>query len=130
MLDAFRALGGTAENVRQGEGALGRGIFPVDAAKPVVIRVPDNLLMDTEDALFENGVFRARPGAKLGAREKAFIEEYEARFSWGGGGREEVERVFEQAHALPAELRARLSSEFRCGDWFGDCTPEIVARRF
>ncbi len=126
MLDEFRALGGTAQNIRLGEGALGRGIFAVDPAKPIAIRIPENLLMETADAAFDNGAFRVRPGSKIGAREKAFLESYEERFSWGGGGREDIAQVFEQAQTLPAELRERLRAEFRCGDWFGAFTPKTV----
>src|ERR1700733_5251471 len=112
MLDEFRALGGTAENIRRGEGALGRGIFAIDPSKPVAIRIPANLLMETADATFENGAFRVRAGSGIGAREKAFLERYEERFSWGGGGREDIAQVFEQAQTLPAELRERLRTEF------------------
>ncbi len=130
MLDEFRALGGRAENIRLGEGALGRGIFPIDPSKPVAIRIPENLLMETADAAFENGAFRVRPGSRIGAREKAFLESYEERFSWGGGGRDDIARVFEQAQALPAELRERLRAEFRCGDWFGAFAPGTVEECF
>jgi len=130
MLDEFRALGGTAENIRLGEGALGRGIFAIDPSKPVAIRIPANLLMETADAAFENGAFRVRAGAGVGAREKAFIESYEERFSWGRGGRGDIAQVFEQAQALPAELRERLRAEFRCGDWFGAVTPKAIEECF
>jgi hypothetical protein len=130
MLDEFRALGGTAQNVRLGEGALGRGLFPIDPSQPVVIRIPGNLLMETADATFENGAFRVRPQAKIGARERAFLESYEDRFSWGGGGREDIAQVFEQAQALPAELRELLRAELRCGDWFGAFTPPTVEECF
>jgi hypothetical protein len=80
--------------------------------------------------VFENGALRVRESAKIGAREKAFLERYEDRFSWGGGGRADIELVFEQAHALPAELRERLRAEFRCGDWFGAFTPKAVEASF
>jgi hypothetical protein len=130
MLDEFRALGGTAENIRLGEGALGRGIFTIDPSKPVAIRIPPNLLMEIADAAFENGAFRVRAGSGIGAREKAFLESYEERFSWGGGGREDIAQVFEQAQALPAELRERLRAEFRCGDWFGAVTSKAIEECF
>lgn len=130
MLDEFRALGGMAQNIRLGEGALGRGIFPMDPSQPVAIHIPGNLLLETADATFENGAFRVRPEARIGARERAFLESYEERFSWGGGGREDIAQVFEQAHALPAELRERLRAELRCGDWFGAFTPRTVEECF
>ena len=130
MLDEFRALGGTADNVRLGTGALGRGLFPIDPAKPVAIRVPDNLLIPVKDTSFENGAFRVRAGAAIGPRERAFLEDYENRFSWGAGGRAETEQVFAQAQALPPALRRELAVEHRCGIWFEEPTAELVQERF
>jgi hypothetical protein len=130
MLAEFRALGGTADNICLRDGPLGRGLFPVDPARPVAIHIPDTLLMATGDARFENGTFHVAPEAKFGARERAFLEAYENGFSWGGGGRAETRRIFEQAQAMPAELRARLMSEYHCGDWFTDPTDALVQERF
>jgi len=73
-------------------------------------------------------MFRVR--ASAGSREKLFLEGYENLFSWGGGGRTDIERLFSEAQALPAELRHRLKSEFHCGDWFGDATDAAVQARF
>jgi hypothetical protein len=130
MLDEFRALGGTADNVRPGHGALGRGLFPVDRAKPVAIRIPDSLLMPVEDVAFEGGRFRVRPQSALGAREKAFMERYQEHFSWGGGGCAEVQRIFELAQALPADLRRELKTTHRCGPWFEDGSDKLVQDHF
>lgn len=130
MLDEFRALGGTADNVGIGQGALGRGLFAADPAKPVVIRVPENLLLDAGDVAFEQGRLRAGPTSKLGAREKSFLESYYERFSWGDEGRAEIARIFEQAAALPPDLRHALHAVHRCGDWFLDATDALVQDRF
>jgi len=130
MLVEFRALGGTADNIRLADGPLGRGIFPIDPAKPVAILVPENLLLDVADLRIENGAFRVAPGAPLGDRERRFLEDYEGGFSWGGGGRRDIEALFEQAQALPDEIRARLKAEFRCGDWFGEASDAALQERF
>jgi hypothetical protein len=130
MLDEFRALGGTANNIRLAEGPLGRGLFPVDPVKPVTIRIPENLLMPVEDVVFENGAFRVGPQSALGDREKAFMEHYQERFSWGGGGRAEVQRLFEQAQALPADLRRELKVAHRCGPWFEELSDKLVQDQF
>lgn len=130
MLDEFRALGGTADNIRLGTGEFGRGLFPVDPTKPVVLRVPKTLLVDTADMVFEDGALCVRAGAAIGTRERAFIESYEDRFSWGGGGRAGIERVFAQAQALPTRVRDRLRVEHRCGAWFDQPTPERIQERF
>jgi hypothetical protein len=129
MLAEFRVLGGTADNICLGEGVYGRGLFPLDAAKPVAIRIPDNLLIDIGDAQFENGVFRVGPDTKIGIREKAFLENYVNRFAWGGG-RAEIERIFEQAQALPQELRHELRTKHFCGTWFDDAPERAVEERY
>jgi hypothetical protein len=130
MLAEFRALGGTADNIRLREGPLGRGLFPIDPARPIAVHIPDNLLIATVDTRFENGGFRVAPDARIGTRERAFLEAYENGFSWGDGGRAETERIFEQAQALPPELRARLQSEYHCGGWFSDPTDALVQDMF
>jgi hypothetical protein len=129
MLDEFRALGGTADNIRLGEGVYGRGLFAVDPARPAAIHIPENLLIPTTDAEFENGAFRVAAGSKAGAREKAFLESYENLFSWRGG-RAETEQVFAHARALPPDLRLELISEYHCGDWFKEPTDRLVQERF
>ncbi len=130
MLDEFRALGGTADNIRLGEGPLGRGLFPVDPSNPVAIRIPDNLLLPVEDVVFENGAFRVGSRSTFGAREKSFMEDYQQHFSWGGGGRAEVQLIFEQAQAFPADLRRELKATHRCGVWFEECSNSLVQDQF
>jgi len=130
LLDEFRALGGTAENIRLGQGALGRGVFPIDPAKPVIVHVPENLLIDCSDVVFENGAFRLRPDADFGDRERSWLEHYQAALSWGDEGAAEVRRIFEAAQALPAGLRKELLDRFQCGLWFRDMTDEAVQRQF
>ena len=130
LLAEFRALGGTADNICLRDGVHGRGLFPVDPSKPVAIRIPEDLLIDTTDATFVNGAFRVAPGSGAGSREKAFLESYENAYSWGGGGRSDMERLFAQAQALPQEIRHRLGSEFHCGDWFGEATDAAMQARF
>jgi hypothetical protein len=130
MLEEFRALGGTVDNICLRDGAYGRGVFPIDPSRPVSIHIPDELLVDTSDVGFEGGQFRVTSGSSLNARQKAFLESYEALFSWGGGGRAETAQVFEQAQTLPEELRALLRSDYRCGDWFENATEVLTQERF
>ena len=129
LIDEFRALGGTADNIRLGQGEYGRGLFPIDPAKPVVVRVPDNLLVPVDYMLCENGV-RVGPKAQVGERERAWLDRYQAEFAWGGGGADEIRRIFETAQLLPAELRHVLSTQYRCGLWFKDPDDRLVANRF
>ena len=130
LTEEFRALGGVADNIRLGEGASGRGLFPIDPGRPFRLRVPENLLVSTADIMFESGVLRVGPGANAGARECKFVEDYYAHLAWGAGGRAEIERIFEQAQALPPELRPKLASEYHCGSWFDEPTPGLIETQF
>ena len=130
MLAEFRALGGTADNICLREGPIGRGLFPVDPAKPVAIRIPGNLLVDISDVDFAGGNFRVAARATIGERERAFLESYEAQFSWGSGGLSEIERIFDHAQAFPADIRRTLKSDYHCGDWFDDATDALMQRQF
>src|ERR1051326_8615599 len=83
MLDEFRSLGGIAENICLKEGRYGRGLFPVDPSKPYKINIPPSLLVDVKHVRFVDNVFRVAPEAHTGAREKAFLENYQRDFAWG-----------------------------------------------
>ena len=65
MIEEFRALGGVADNIEQGCGALGRGLFPVDPKKNVRIFVPENLLINVKEVVFESGLLRVKEGASV-----------------------------------------------------------------
>ncbi|HTT97983.1 MAG TPA: hypothetical protein VMF58_08025 [Rhizomicrobium sp.] len=130
MLEEFRALGGVADNIRMGEGALGRGLFAVDPARPARLHVPENLLIGLTDVAFESGALRVVSQAGVGARERAFFENYQAHLSWGAGGRVEIEGIFAQAQSLPADLRHELTVKHRCGTWFDEASQSAFEQQF
>jgi hypothetical protein len=130
ILDEFRSLGGTADNITLREGPLGRGLFSIDAGRPFRLRVPESLLIEVGDVVFENGMLKIGPNSKAGARERNFLEDYYARLAWGAGGREEIGRIFEEGAALPAELREALDTKYHCGGWFQNPTAERIERQF
>jgi hypothetical protein len=129
LLAEFRALGGTADNIRFGQGQFGRGIFPIDPAKPIAMRVPDNLLVAAADMVFESGVPRVG-NAAVGERERAWLNRYQEEFAWGGGGGDEIIRKFEAVGALPAELRQSLLTKYACGPWFLEPTEQVIQQRY
>ncbi len=130
LLREFRALGGTADNVRLGQGTFGRGLFPINTTEPVAICVPDNLLVSTKDMVFDRGALRVAPSSNVGERERAWLEHYQAIVSWGGKGGEEVRRIFDEAQALPQDLRHELRTKFNCGRWFEDVSEDLIERSF
>ncbi len=129
LIDEFRALGGTADNIRLGEGEFGRGLFPIDPVKPVAVHVPENLLVPVDYMLCGNGV-RVGPKATVSERERAWLDRYQEQFAWGGGGADEIRRTFEMAQMLPAELRHALSTRYLCGLWFKEPDERLIANRF
>jgi len=129
-VDEFRALGGAVENVQLGDGPLGRGLFVIDPTRPLLIRIPENLLVKKSDVCFQNNVLKIVAGAPVGERERRFYEDYYANLSWGAGGRAEVERLFEQARALPAELRHKLATYYMLPQWFAVPAEATVQSNF
>jgi hypothetical protein len=129
MLEEFRALGGTAENICLKNGRFGRGLFPVDPAKPVSIRIPDSLLVEPKHVSIENGAFRLDAQAPVGAREKSFLENYQRDFSWGVTYHE-TEGLLQMFHAAPAELRELLRKPFNLDPWLAGPALDAVLERF
>ena len=130
LLDEFRALGGTADNIRLGQGEYGRGLFPIDPAKPVAIHIPESLLVAVDDMVMKNGAPGVGPNAKVSERAKAWLDRYQREFAWGGGGADEIRKIFEMAGQLPEEMRNKLLTQFRCGLWFKEPSDELIANRF
>ena len=63
LLDEFRGLAGTMDNVRLGSGPLGRGLFVIP---PLQIRIPEFLLVSVANTAFENGNLTIAPNAPVG----------------------------------------------------------------
>jgi hypothetical protein len=129
MLEEFRALGGTADNVCLREGRYGRGLFPIHQSKPVKVRIPESLLVESKHVSVVNGNFSVDAAAPVGAREKSFLENYEREFSWGMA-HHETEGLLQMFHAAPAELRELLRSPFNLDPWLAGPTLEAVWERF
>lgn len=130
MLDRFRALGGAADNIVQREGPLGRGIFPRDPEKPILLRVPPNLLVPVEDIEFGDGRIKVRESSQIEKRERYFFEKYQNEFSWGNGGRAEIEACIDGLDRLPSSLRELLGAEFDFNDFLHDTGSDRIFRRF
>jgi hypothetical protein len=109
LLDAFRSLGGIAENVRLGEGQHGRGIFPIDPSKPVTLHTPNALQVRVTDIEIRDGQMRVKAD-RLGIDDYEFFEAYEASFGWGAGGYEESLQRQLAWSALPVDVIARIKA--------------------
>lgn len=130
MLAEFRALGGTADNIRLGEGRFGRGLFPCDPSHPVRVLIPKNLLVDPEFYETTAGTCQIGASAPVGERERFFLEAYQRDYGWGSAAREETERLLALMDSAPPELRHFLETKFRLNRWFGGATVERTRERF
>lgn len=111
LLEEFRALGGIADNLRSGEGKLGRGIFPADPSKPVRLHCPERLLVPRQDLRFVDGALTVVPESKLSSAERDWFERYQAQWSWGVV-RPQIEDFLRAMQALPDAVRVELASRF------------------
>lgn len=107
MIEEFRKLGGTADNIVQRAGTRGRGIFPIDNAKPIRLRVPANLLVPVEDIEFVDDRLTIRETSTVGAAERDFVERYENAFSWGADGRSDCVTFVDGMKSLELEASTR-----------------------
>jgi hypothetical protein len=108
MISAFRDLGGVAENVMMRTGSRGRGLFPIDASKPVKLHVPANLLIPVRDVEFRDGQLVISDESDIGGAECDFFEAYQNTFSWGDGGRSDSAEYIQGYDALPSEISELL----------------------
>jgi len=130
MLDEFRALGGTADNIRLDYGPLGRGLFPVDPAKPVRITIPESLLVSFDHVIFVDGQFRVSADSAVSERGRAFLERYEQDFAWGAEPRAEIERFLAMMSALPEPLRDLLERKYGFGKFVRPCSTKFLQQLF
>jgi len=108
LIETFRNLGGTANNVVQREGPLGLGLFPIDSSQPVELRVPKHLLVDTSNLELRDGAVVIKDPS---VHPKGFAEWYEgfqANYSWGAEARHSIETFEEGLKSLPDSLRQKL----------------------
>jgi hypothetical protein len=130
LLEEFRALGGRAENLRLGQGALGRGLFPIDCSQPVELHIPEKPLFPVDEVVFDQGVLRSGPNSLASPREKIWFEEFQRQFSWGAEGRREAETLIQGMQALPQELRQLLATRFDLTYCLEDYSDELVQKQF
>jgi hypothetical protein len=116
MLDAFRGLGGVAENVRLSYGVFGRGLFTADRTRPFQLRVPQKLLFPASEITFAGGKIGIREDASIAAPEREFFSRYQEAFSWGGGGERESASFVAALDSLPQEVRGLLAAQLGMRD--------------
>jgi hypothetical protein len=129
MLDEFRALGGTADNICLKQGAYGRGLFPRDPSRRIRVHIPEALLVDIKHVTIANGAARIDDAAGISERARQFLESYQRDFAWGVA-RQDIEDLLQMMHEAPAELRDVLDSPFNAEHWLVGPSEEATRDRF
>ncbi|MEQ1524605.1 MAG: hypothetical protein ABL936_25365 [Aestuariivirga sp.] len=112
LFDAFRQMGGIADNITIKAEGHKRGIFVEDPTKPSHLHVPEEAMISVEDVeVFENNL-RLKPEATVTPRARAFFDKYQLFTSWSGGGRQQVESFLNGMHSLPDPILAELRANF------------------
>jgi hypothetical protein len=110
MVAQFRALGGVVENVRAVEGGL--GLCSCDASKPVLARLPENLMLPCDETELRDGQLVVKHAASMAEAERNFFGRYQRAFSWGSARGSVCTEFVSEFDRLPSELRAHLARDF------------------
>jgi hypothetical protein len=133
LLEEFRKLGGTAENIEIRRGPRGRGLFAIDPAKPVYLNVPPNLLVPIGDVKLRGGHLVVAATTRLSRRECDFFESYQRDIAWSAGALDELWQAQLQWSRLPLQIQDTL----RAVGWivdlpsrFREPSEEVCLRRY
>lgn len=129
MLAEFRALGGIADNVVQGSGRFGRGLFPIDPTRPVTLHVPERLLIPARHVRQDGDDLVVAGNSGVDARLSDFFTRFERNFSWGLDGRAGVESFISQIGALPGEAKRALGGAGVPTEKFANAGDRFIASR-
>lgn len=124
LLERFRAAGGVAENVRLGDGAWGRGIFPIDPVQPVILHAPHSLFVPLTAIAVRDGSMTAKPPVSDAARD--VFDAYQRSFGWGAGGLEQSRAVQSQWHALPDDVASAIKAISGVADFSDRFAPPTI----
>lgn len=108
MIESFRALGGVVKNIALGE----HGLFALDPAEPVLVRVPPDLLIRTDHIALEDQDVVLDESAGLADPARQFFVRYANAVGVHAARRAEVTSFVEALSALPGNVREVLTAEF------------------
>ena len=110
LVEGFRRFGGTAENIVQRKGAFGLGLFPIDASQPVELRVPEHLLVATDNLDVLDGAVVIKDESCYPQGFGEWYEYFQAEYSWGAEARNSIKHFEESLESLPDSLREKLQN--------------------
>ena len=110
LVEGFRFFGGTADNLVQRKGALGLGLFPIDASQPVELRVPEHLLVATDNIDLLDGAIVLKDTSCYPKGFGEWYEYFQAEYSWGAEAKNSIQRFEEGLKSLPDSLQKKLQN--------------------
>ena len=111
MIEEFCGLGGVARNIAPGE----HGLFAVDPAEPVLVRVPPELVMHIRDIAVADGRIVLDEAAEVSEPARRFLDRYANAFGLSVVRTIEVFSFFSALAALPADVREVLATDLGFG---------------
>jgi hypothetical protein len=111
MIETFRMLGGVAENIAPGE----HGLLAVDPSKPVLIRVPPDLLMRVQDISVVNGRVVLDASADVPVPARRFFDRYANALDLSAVRTAQIFSFVSALAALPANVREVLATDLGLG---------------
>jgi len=112
MIEEFRALGGVAKNIVPGE----HGLFAVDPAEPVLVRVPSDLVVRVGDVAVADGAIVLNEAAEIKEPARRFFERYANSSSLRAMRAAEIFSLADAFAALPSDVCEVLAIDFRLGE--------------
>src|SRR5215469_5209499 len=112
ILQAFKALGGAAENITVRKGPAGATIAAADPEKPVQLYAPENLLFPVSEVEVAGGRLKIKDASSIGKGERSLFENFYDSFAWSDRDREQAAAFLQAFDALPDEIHDALLDEF------------------
>jgi len=131
LLDAFRALGGVAENLAIATGPHGLALTLPDPSRPARLHVPQALLIPTAATVLDPaGALVVKPETTIAPPVKAFFADYQRLAGWQGPGRAQTLAERARLAALPEALKDALIRDARLAFLFEPDNESALLDRF
>ena len=110
LVEDFRRFGGIAENVIQRKGELGLGLFPIDPSQQIELRVPDHLLVKTDNLKLLDGAVVLKNDRSYPKGFGEWYADFQAHYSWGAEARNSIKRFEDGLKSLSDPLQKTLQN--------------------
>ena len=110
LVEEFRTFGGTANNIAQRKGEFGLGLFPIDPSKPVELRVPNQLLVATDNLALINGEIVLKDDSCYPNGFGDWYRRFQAEYSWGAEAKHSIKTFEAGLSSLPNDVKKLLKN--------------------